>query len=64
MSSFRSIENKQHVYRSKDCMKKFCESLREHAIKAINLEKKKIINKRAAGIIEKCKNLLYLYRKV
>ena len=41
MSSFRSIENKQHVYRSKDCMKKFGESLREHAIKAINLEKKK-----------------------
>ena len=28
ISSFRSIENKHDVYRGKDCMKKFCESLR------------------------------------
>ena len=27
---------------SKDCMKKFCEELREHAIKRINFKKKKI----------------------
>ena len=26
----------------KDCMKKFCESLREHAMKIINLKKKKL----------------------
>ena len=26
ISSFESIENKHDVYRSKDCMKKFCES--------------------------------------
>ena len=32
-SSFRSIENKHDIYRGKDCMKKFCESLREHAMK-------------------------------
>ena len=34
-------------------MKKFCESLREHAIKKTNFKKKKneIINTRAAGII-------------
>ena len=53
ISSFRSIENKHDVYRGKDCMKKFCEFLREHAIKIINFKKKKneIINKRAAGII-------------
>ena len=31
--SFRRIENKHYVYRGKDCMKKFCESLRNHAIK-------------------------------
>ena len=36
MSSFKSIENKDDVHRSKDCMKKFCESLREQAMKIIN----------------------------
>ena len=28
--SFRDIENKHEVYRGKNCMKKNCESLREH----------------------------------
>ena len=54
ISSFRSIENKHDVYRSKDCMKKFCKFLREHAIKIINFTKKKkneVINKSAAVII-------------
>ena len=37
--SFKSIENKRDVYRGKDCMKRFCESLREHAVKIINLKK-------------------------
>ena len=41
ISSFRSIENKHYVYRGKDCMKKFCELLREHAMKIINSKKKK-----------------------
>ena len=36
ISSFRSIENKHDVHRNKDFMKKFCVSLREHAIKIIN----------------------------
>ena len=46
-------ENKHNLYREKDCMKRFCESLREHAMKIINFKKKKneVINKRAAGII-------------
>ena len=35
MSSFKSIENKHDVYRCKDCVKKFCESLREHTMKII-----------------------------
>ena len=41
------MKNKHDVYKGKDCMKKFCESLREHAIKIINFIKKKkeIINK-------------------
>ena len=41
ISSFRSIEKKHDVYRGKKCMKKLCEFLREHAIKIINLKKKK-----------------------
>ena len=43
VSLFRKIENKYDVYRGKDCMKKFCESLREqHALKVINFKKKKM----------------------
>ena len=30
---FKSMENKHDLYRLKGCMKKFCESLREHAMK-------------------------------
>ena len=41
ISSFKIIENKHNKYRGKDCMKKFCEFLREHAIKIINFENKK-----------------------
>ena len=36
ISSFKSIENKHYIYRGKDCMKKFCEFFREHAVKIIN----------------------------
>ena len=42
ISSFRSIEYKHDVCRGKDCMKKFCESLREHAMKIMNFKKKKV----------------------
>ena len=45
ISSFRSIENKHDMYRGKDCMKKFCESLREHAMKIINLKKMRLFTK-------------------
>ena len=58
--SFKNIENKHDVYRGKDCMKKFRESLREHAMNIINLKKNEVINKNAAEIIGKCKHLLYL----
>ena len=52
-SSFRSIKNKHNVYRGKECMEKFWEFLREHAMKIYNFKKKKneIINKRSAAII-------------
>ena len=46
ISSFKSIEKKHDVYRSRDCMKKFFESLREHTIK-----KNEVIKKKAAGIM-------------
>ena len=41
ISSFRSIESKHDVYRGQDCMKKFCESLRQHTIKIITFNNKK-----------------------
>ena len=52
ISSFKNIKNNHDVCRGKDCMKRFCESLREHAMKIINFKKKKneVVNKRAAGI--------------
>ena len=42
LSSFRSIENKHDVYRGRDCMKKFCEYLREHAMKILISKRKKM----------------------
>ena len=56
ISSFRSIENKDDVYRGKDCMKKFCEFLREHAMKIINFKKKmKLLRKEQQESYENAK---------
>ena len=41
--SFNESRNKLNYYRGKDCMKKFCKDLKEHAMRIINYEKKKII---------------------
>ena len=41
ISPFKSTENKHDLYRGKDCMKTFFESLREHTMKIINLKKNK-----------------------
>ena len=38
--SSKSIEIGHDAYRGKDCMKRFCEYLREHAIETTNLKKK------------------------
>ena len=38
---YSEVENKYDVYRGKDCIKWFCESLKEHAIKIIKKEEKK-----------------------
>ena len=37
---FDHIEDKHTLYREKDCMKKFCTSLKEHAQNIIDFEKK------------------------
>ena len=61
ISSFKNIKNKHGVYRGKVYMKKLCESLREHGMNIISFKKKKIkLLTKAAGIIWKCKNRLYL----
>ena len=41
ISTFKSIENKHDVYRSKYCMKKFCKYLKEQVMKIIILKRKK-----------------------
>ena len=41
VSSFKRIENKDDVYRVKDCMKRFFKSLREQAKEITNFKKKK-----------------------
>ena len=40
--SFKIIEKKYDVYRGKDCMKYFYESLREHAMSIFNVKKNKM----------------------
>ena len=37
---FDNIENKHTLYRREDCMKEFCESLREHAKNILILKRK------------------------
>ena len=41
--SIDATKNKLDYYRDKNCMKKFCLNLREHATKIINYEKKEMI---------------------
>ena len=41
--SFDESKNKLNYYRGKDCMRKFCKDLREHATRIINYEKKKMV---------------------
>ena len=47
--SFKSIENK-HAYRGKDCIKKFCKYLREHAVK-IKKKKGKILKRKKMKLL-------------
>ena len=41
ISSSKSIESVHNVYTDKDCMKKFCKSLRDNSIKMINFKRNK-----------------------
>ena len=41
--AFDHIENKNTLYRGKDCMKMLCKSLREHAKNIIDFQKKKML---------------------
>ena len=63
---FNHIEDKQTLYRGKDCMKRFCESLREHAKGIIDFEKKKnvIVNKKRIRMTTRCKSMLCLRNKI
>ena len=51
--SSKTVENKHDVYRDKNSMKKFFESLREHAMEIINFffKKNEIINIQTANIM-------------
>ena len=55
ISPFRSIENRYDVYRGKDCKKKFCESLRERAVKIIDFDKMKLLIKEQQQSYENAK---------
>ena len=35
------MQNRHDIYRGKDCIKKFCKSLREYALEIINFKTKK-----------------------
>ena len=63
---FNQIEDKHTLYRGKNYMKKFCESLREHAKSIIDVKIKKnvTVNKKRIVIIYRCRCMLYLRNKV
>ena len=62
MSTIWTFED---VYRGEDYMPKFGESLREHAMKIINFEKKNVIplTNNKQKLDEKKQNLLHLQKK-
>ena len=58
--TFKTIENKHDVCRGKNCMKKLCESSREHTTEIINFRKNEVIDKRAAEIISQNTKFCYI----
>ena len=65
ISSFKSI-NKCDIYRGKYCMRKFCEFLREDAMKMINFRKKKIklLTREQHEFYENAKSVIFLKRNL
>ena len=54
--SFDESKNKLNYYRGKDCMKKFCKDLKEHATRIINYKKKEFdtIDKKNYKVRDHC----------
>ena len=63
ISDFRIIENEHDVCRGKDCVKKFCEFLREQAKKIIKKRKMKLLTKEQQKSYENA-NICYLCKQV
>ena len=51
---FDHIKNKHALYRGKDCMQTFCESLRKHTKNVTDFRKKNMLP------LTKCKRMLHL----
>ena len=62
ISSIKIIENKYDVYRGKDCMKNFCESLGEHTIEMIL--KNEVMKKRAKNSYQNAKSVIFVKEKI
>ena len=60
--AFHHIENKHSLYCQKDCIKKFCESLREHSKHTTDFEKNKMLSltKRGTATTSRCNSMLNL----
>ena len=61
---FDHIEDKHTLYCPKDCMKMFCESLRQHTQKIIDFEKNVMVDKKRIRITQICRKMLSLWNKI
>ena len=63
--AFDHIENKHNLDSRRDCKKKFCESLREHAKNISDFEEKKnaTVSKKILKTTSRCKSMLHLWKK-
>ena len=62
--SFDESRNKINYYRGDNCMKKFCKDLREHAMKIVNYEKKRMVSLTTEGKIQYNKQkICYICKK-
>ena len=59
---FDNIKNKNTLYHGQDCVKKFCTSLKEHAI--ILKIRKCYHQQERAKITPRCDRMLHLWKKI